>query len=108
MQTQSVAKPALDPTVDRTASAAHHVVDSLADQALTGIGMVSGTAHVAVNRTADALVNTANWVAQVPSQIGRKKTKLVDAAFASIRARPFVTLGGAIALGFVLGRLARR
>jgi hypothetical protein len=38
-------------TVNRTASAAHHVVDTLADQALTGVGKVSGTLHVAVNHT---------------------------------------------------------
>lgn len=109
MQSLSVArKPALEPTVDRTASVAHHVVDTLADQALTGIGMVSGSAHVAVNRTADAVANAANWVAQVPQQIGRSKTRVADAALARIRARPFVTLGAVIALGFVFGRIARR
>ena len=33
----------VDRTVNRTASAAHQVVDTLADQALTGVGKVSGS-----------------------------------------------------------------
>ena len=105
MQSPSVAQR---PAFDRTASAAHHVVDTLADQALTGVGKVSGSLHVAVNQTADAVSHAAEWVAHVPAQMQQKKIKVAHAALATIRARPFVTLGGALAIGFIVGRLARR
>ena len=48
-------------TANRTARAAHHVVDALADQALTGVGKVSGSLHIAVNHAADAVIQTADW-----------------------------------------------
>jgi ElaB/YqjD/DUF883 family membrane-anchored ribosome-binding protein len=96
------------PSFDRTASAAHHVVDTLADQALTGVGKVSGSLHVAVNQAADAVGNAADWAAHVPARMQEKRVKLTNTAFATIRARPFVTLGSAIAVGFVIGRLTRR
>lgn len=95
-------------TVNRTASAAHHVVDTLADQALTGVGKVSGTLHVAVNHAADAVIHTADWVAQVPAKMRQKRTNVANAAFATIKARPFVTLGSFIAIGYIIGRMARR
>jgi len=96
------------PAVDRTAGAAHRVVDTLADQALTGVGNVSGSLHVAVNQAADAVTNAADWVAHVPATLQRKTTRLADATFNTIKARPFLTLGGAIAVGIIIGRLARR
>jgi ElaB/YqjD/DUF883 family membrane-anchored ribosome-binding protein len=98
----------VDRTVNRTASAAHQVVDTLADQALTGVGKVSDSLHVAVNHTTDAVSHTTDWVAQVPAQMRQKRIKLANAAFATIRARPFVMLGSATAIGYVIGHMARR
>ena len=115
MPTPSVAQrpffyDSVEHTIDRrrTATAAHHVVDALADQALTGVGKVSGSLHIAVNHAADAAIQTADWVAQVPVQVRRKRIKLANAAFATMRARPFLTLGSAIAVGYIIGRMARR
>ena len=105
MNSMSVAQR---PSFDRTAGAAHHVVDTLADQALTGVGKVSGSLHVAVNHTADAVIHTADWVAQVPAQMRQKRIKLANATHATIKARPFVTLGSAIAIGFIIGHMRRR
>jgi ElaB/YqjD/DUF883 family membrane-anchored ribosome-binding protein len=95
-------------TANRTASAAHQVVDVLADQTLTAVGKVSGSLHIAVNHAADAAIQTADWVAQAPVQVRRKRIKLANAAFASIRARPFLTLGSAIAVGYIIGHMTRR
>ena len=93
---------------NRTATAAHQVVDALADQALTGVGKVSGFLHIAVNHAADSVIQTADWVAQVPVQVRQKRIKLANAAFATMRARPFLTLGSAIAVGYIIGHMARR
>jgi ElaB/YqjD/DUF883 family membrane-anchored ribosome-binding protein len=96
------------PSFDHTAGAAHHVVDTLADHALTGVGKVSDSLHVAVNQAADAVSDAADWAAQVPARMQEKKMKLADTTSATIKAHPFVTLGSAIALGLIIGRLARR
>ena len=98
----------VNPAASRTAKAAHHVVDVLADQALTGVGKVSDSLHIAVNHAADAVIHTAGRVAQVPVQVRQKRTKVSGAAFATMRARPFLTLGSAIAIGYIIGRMARR
>jgi hypothetical protein len=98
----------INRTANRTARAAHHVVDALADQALTGVGKVSGSLHIAVNHAADTVIQTADWVGRVPVQVRRKRIKLANAAFATMRARPFLTLGSAIAVGYVIGHMARR
>jgi ElaB/YqjD/DUF883 family membrane-anchored ribosome-binding protein len=95
-------------TAYRKAEAAHHVVDVLADQALTGVGKVSDSLHIAVNHAADAVIHTADRVAQVPAQVRQKRIKLATAAFATMRARPFLTLGSAIAVGYLIGHMARR
>src|ERR1700680_3581182 len=119
MPTLSVAqRPFFDDSVEhtidrsrpanRTATAAHHVVDALADQALTDVGKVSGSLHIAVNHAADAVIQTADWVAQVPVQVRQQRIKLAHAAFATMRARPFLALGSAIAVGYIIGHLARR
>jgi len=125
MHTLSVARRSFlydaEPTIDcgrtvhptsrtshRTAEAAHHIVDVLADQALTGVGKVSDSLHIAVNHAADAVIHTADRVAQVPVQVRQKRIKLASAAFATMRARPLLTLGSAIAIGYIIGRMARR
>jgi ElaB/YqjD/DUF883 family membrane-anchored ribosome-binding protein len=105
MNSMSVAQK---PSLDRTAGAAHHVVDTLADQALTGVGKASDSLHVAVNQAADAVSNAADWAAHVPARMQEKRIKLANTALATIKARPFVTLGSAIAVGFIVGRWARR
>jgi len=93
---------------NRAANAAHHAVDVLADQALTGIGMASGSLHLVVNHAADAAIHTADRIAQVPAHMRQTRLKFTNAALAPVRARPFVTLGGAIAIGYIIGRMVRR
>jgi len=100
-------RPTASRTAYRTAETAHHVVDVLADQALTGVGKVSDSLHIAVNHAADAVIHTADRVAQVPVQVRQKRIKLASAVFATMRARPFLTLGSAIAIGYIIGRMAR-
>src|SRR5205807_10645613 len=99
--------PTASHTAYRKAEAAHHVVDVLADQALTGVGKVSDSLHIAVNHAADAVIHTADRVAQLPAQVRQKRMKLASAVFATMRARPFLTLGSAIAIGYIIGRMAR-
>jgi hypothetical protein len=99
---------AISAAVDRGATTAHRLVDNLADQALTGVGKVSGSLHVAANHAADAAAGATDWAAAVPTQMRRGKAMLADTTCAAIRSRPFVAFGGALVAGFILGRLIRR
>jgi hypothetical protein len=38
----------------------------------------------------------------------QNRIKVANAAFATVRARPFVTLSSVIAIGYIIGRMARR
>jgi ElaB/YqjD/DUF883 family membrane-anchored ribosome-binding protein len=93
--------------VESAALAAHQATDRIADTATLQVDRLSGTAHRAVNSAADAATVTAQWVSAVPQQVNRVQTRLTEAACASVRARPLQTVVGAVAVGYLLGRLAR-
>lgn len=85
--------------VDDLAQKAHQATDKIADMATEQVGRLSGTAHRAVNSTADAASSAAQWASSVP-------TDLTEAVSETIRARPIATVAGALFVGYLLGRLA--
>ena len=93
--------------VEAAAQAAHQATDNLADKATDQVGRLSGTAHRAVNSAADAATSAADWASTLPEQARQAQTRLTESASASIRANPIASVAGAIAVGYLLGRLAR-
>lgn len=93
--------------LESAAMAAHQTTDRIADKATVQVDRVSGTVHRAVNNIADAAIATADWATAVPERAQEAKTKLTESACNSIRARPFGTVAGALAVGYLLGRVAR-
>jgi ElaB/YqjD/DUF883 family membrane-anchored ribosome-binding protein len=91
---------AVSAGVESAASTAHKVTDRIADAATSQVDRLSGTAHRAVNSTAEAATSAVQQVQQA-------QTRITEAACASIRAKPLQTVAGALAIGFLLGRLAR-
>lgn len=98
---------ALGAKVEGAAQAAHQATDRFAEKAIAQVDRLSGTAHHAVENTADAAKSAARWAATVPAQARQARAQLTDAASASIRARPLATVAGALVVGYLLGRLAR-
>ncbi len=78
---------------DKIADKATAQLDRIADRAAAQVDRASGRAHRALNTAADAASSAAAWVSAVP---------------ASIRARPITIVAGALVIGYLLGRLARR
>ena len=103
----SQARSEYNPTIESAAQRAHQQVDAAADRALTGVGRVSDSMHRAVNTTADTAAAAAYWASHVPDKARRAQDALAEAACSSIRARPLGTLFGALAAGYVFGRIAR-
>ena len=95
------------PKIEDAAQAAHHATDKLADKATVQVERLSGTAHRAVNSAADAASSAAEWAAAIPEQAKQAQVRLTESASASIRSRPIATVAGALAVGYLLGRLAR-
>ncbi|HKW80455.1 MAG TPA: hypothetical protein VJQ49_05560 [Casimicrobiaceae bacterium] len=93
--------------VETTARQAHQTVDRLADGAVSGVGHASDAMHRAVNSTADRATQAADWAADVPARAKRAKSALTESACESIRAHPLSTAFGALAVGYVLGRIGR-
>ena len=93
--------------VEGAAQAAHQATDRIADTATAQVDRLSGTAHRAVNSAADTASSAAEWVSAIPEQAKQVQAHLTEAASASIRARPFATVAGALVIGYLLGRLAR-
>jgi uncharacterized protein YjbJ (UPF0337 family) len=93
--------------VEGAAQTAHQVTDKIADEAAGQVDRLSGTAHRAVDNAADAASSAAEWASSIPEQAKQVQAQLTETASASIRARPIVTVAGALFVGYLLGRLAR-
>ncbi|MEP6996744.1 MAG: hypothetical protein ABI900_03795 [Betaproteobacteria bacterium] len=96
-----------NPTIEHAAQQAHQRVDRIADKAVFGVGRASDSAHRVVNTTADKAAAAADWASQVPVKARRAQGAMTEAAGNSIRARPLSAVVGAVAAGYVLGRIAR-
>lgn len=93
--------------VDAATMAAHQLADKIADKATVQVDRLSGVVHRAVNSVADAATTTADFAAAVPDRAKEAGARFTEAACTSIRARPIGAVVGAVAVGYLLGRLAR-
>jgi hypothetical protein len=93
--------------VEGAAQTAHQATDKISDKAAAQVDRLSGTTHRTVDNAADAASSAAEWASTIPEQAKQVQAQLTEAASASIRARPIVTVAGALFVGYLLGRLAR-
>jgi hypothetical protein len=101
---------AANAKIEDAALAAHRATDAVADKATEQVDRLSGTAHRAVNKTADAASSAAEWTATLPEQAKEVQAQigqLKESAATSIRARPFAVVGGALVIGYLVGKLGR-
>lgn len=96
-----------NPNIENAAQQVHQTVDKVADKAVTGVDRASDLMHRAVNAGTDKAAVAADWATQVPEQVKRAGGALTESACSSIRSRPLTTVFGALAIGYVLGRIAR-
>jgi hypothetical protein len=106
----SRANPNTNPasaSVEDVAQAAHRTTDKIVDKTATQVDRFGGAGHRAVGSAAGAASSAAEWASTIPEQAKEVKTQVIEAASASIRARPIATVAGALVVGYLLGRLAR-
>jgi ElaB/YqjD/DUF883 family membrane-anchored ribosome-binding protein len=98
----------LGAKVEGAAQVAHKTTDRIADKTSTQVDLSADAVHRAVDGVADAATSAAEWASSIPVQAKQVQTRLAESASASIREHPVATVAGALAVGYLLGRLARR
>lgn len=98
----------LSAKVEGAVQAVHKTTDRIADKTATQVDLSADAVHRAVDSVADAATSAAQWASTVPEQAKHVQTRLAESAGASIREHPVATVAGALAVGYLLGRLARR
>lgn len=89
------------------ADRAHQAIDRAADKAVPALDRVRTGAHDTVDKVADSAATGVEWAASNGKEIARKGTELSDVACGYVRERPLTAVAGAVALGYLVGRLMR-
>ncbi len=97
--------------LERTASQAHQTVDDLArratDKAGPAIDRVARAAHQTVDKVAQAAQPAAEWIGGSAERLKQTQDQVLASCRDYVRERPLVTLGVALAAGYLIGRIAR-
>jgi ElaB/YqjD/DUF883 family membrane-anchored ribosome-binding protein len=105
-RTSNGAKSAGSSLIARTASSAHHTVDRLANAAPPIIDRAAAGAHQTVDNVAKRLKPAGAWIEDSTQKLQQKKLNAVAAGRSYIQDNPFQVVGGALALGLLLGQLS--
>ena len=96
-------------SASRTASSvvtgAHDAIDRAAAAAVPAVERIAVGAHTAVDKASSVASKTAQAISSTSGQIRDAQSRLADACTAQMKENPMVTLGVAVAAGFVLSRL---
>jgi len=93
--------------VQGMAQRAHGYVDQARSGASAGADYAAQAAHRRIDQAATGATAAADWLSQKAGDYTRAPQAALDSACETIRARPLVSVGIALAAGYILGRLAR-
>jgi ElaB/YqjD/DUF883 family membrane-anchored ribosome-binding protein len=94
--------------VDLAADQAHRVVDRAKEKAAPALERAASAAHRTIDSVAKTTAPAAQWVSENSKQLATKSTALADVCSNQVRARPFVSVGAALAVGYLVGKLIQR
>ncbi len=94
-------------TITEASGLAHDAVNRVADKAAPVVDRAAGAIHRTIDKAADVATPAAEWVSTSGRQLADRSSELADSASGYIRARPFVAVAGALALGYFAGKLMR-
>jgi ElaB/YqjD/DUF883 family membrane-anchored ribosome-binding protein len=95
-------------TVESAADQAHRIVDRAREKAAPVVERASTAAHRTIDTVANATTPAAEWITVNRKQLASKSTELADACTNQVRARPFVSVAAALAIGYLIGKLMQR
>ena len=95
-------------TAKNAADQAHRLVDRAREKAAPVVERAATAAHRTIDTVANATTPAAEWIAVNRKQLASKSTELADACTNQVRARPFVSVAAALAIGYLIGKLMQR
>jgi len=100
--------------LDRAASGVHGAVDraaSVADDAaraaMPAIDRAAAIAHQAVDRATSAAAPTAQWITSKGEHLNATRKAWAEETCKFVSSNPGTTIGVALAIGFLIGRIRR-
>jgi ElaB/YqjD/DUF883 family membrane-anchored ribosome-binding protein len=94
-------------TVSGAADRAHQAIDRAAEKAAPVLDRARTGVHNTVDKVADTAATSVEWAAQNTKVLAQKGGELSEVACAYVRERPLVAVAGALALGYLVGRLLK-
>ena len=93
--------------VEGVAQRAHGYVDQARTGAAATADHAAQAAHRRIDQAATGATAAADWISQKAGDYTRAPQAALDSACDTIRARPLMSVGIALAAGYILGRIAR-
>ena len=107
--------PKGDGTLHKAATGAHYAVERVAGaadeavrKAIPAIDRAAEYAHRTVDKAVTGATPAAEWIDDQATAFNAAQNKLVDNTRAYVTANPLVSLGMAIAAGFLVSRILRK
>jgi len=105
MTTSSTATTA--NTVTGMADRAHQALDRAADRVPPTLERVRDRAHSTIDKVAETAATSVDWATQSGRKLARRGGQYGEMASDYVRQRPLIAVAGAIALGYLIGRMLR-
>ena len=86
---------------------AHGLVDQARNGAAASADSAAQAVHRRIDQAADGASAAADWMSQRVSSYTRAPQAALETTCNTIRARPLLSVGVALAAGYLLGRMAR-
>jgi len=93
--------------ISTAAGRAHQMVDDVAQKAAPAMQTATARAHETIDKVASAGSSAADWATESGTQLANKSGALAEACTGYVRARPLMSVAGALALGYFAGRVLR-
>jgi len=91
--------------VQGAAERAHGYVDQAKNGAAATAESAASAVHRTIDQAADTATAAADWVSQKASDYTRAPQAALETACETIRARPLMSVGIALAAGYIIGRM---
>ena len=93
--------------VTGAADRAHQAIDRAAEKAAPVLDRARTGVHNMVDKVVDTAATSVEWAAQNTKVLAQKGNELSEVACAYVRERPLVAVAGALAFGYLVGRLLK-
>jgi ElaB/YqjD/DUF883 family membrane-anchored ribosome-binding protein len=92
-------------TVDTATTSAHRAIDRASEAARPAVDKLASSAHQVVDRVAGAATSAAETLDVKAEKLRDVQSRLVDDCSDYVRENPILSVGLAVAAGFLLSRL---